>query len=46
MRSLEAAINWVNCFDHGDMTQPFGGSGVQFHSHHYLDYFEEYAVIY
>ncbi len=24
-RDLEAGIIWVNCFDHGDMTQPFGG---------------------
>jgi gamma-glutamyl-gamma-aminobutyraldehyde dehydrogenase len=20
-----AGVIWVNCFDHGDMTQPFGG---------------------
>ena len=25
VRSLEAGVIWVNCFDHGDMTQPFGG---------------------
>jgi acyl-CoA reductase-like NAD-dependent aldehyde dehydrogenase len=25
VRGLEAGIIWVNCFDHGDMTQPFGG---------------------
>jgi gamma-glutamyl-gamma-aminobutyraldehyde dehydrogenase len=25
VRDLEAGIIWVNCFDHGDMTQPFGG---------------------
>ena len=24
-RSLEAGIVWVNCYDHGDMTQPWGG---------------------
>lgn len=24
-RELEAGVIWVNCFDHGDMTQPFGG---------------------
>jgi gamma-glutamyl-gamma-aminobutyraldehyde dehydrogenase len=23
--TLEAGVIWVNCFDHGDMTQPFGG---------------------
>jgi acyl-CoA reductase-like NAD-dependent aldehyde dehydrogenase len=22
---LEAGVVWVNCFDHGDMTQPWGG---------------------
>jgi len=25
VRALEAGVIWVNCFDHGDMTQPFGG---------------------
>jgi gamma-glutamyl-gamma-aminobutyraldehyde dehydrogenase len=25
IRDLEAGVIWVNCFDHGDMTQPFGG---------------------
>jgi gamma-glutamyl-gamma-aminobutyraldehyde dehydrogenase len=25
VRDLEAGVVWVNCFDHGDMTQPFGG---------------------
>jgi acyl-CoA reductase-like NAD-dependent aldehyde dehydrogenase len=25
IRALEAGVIWVNCFDHGDMTQPFGG---------------------
>lgn len=24
-RALEAGVVWVNCFDHGDMTQPWGG---------------------
>lgn len=24
-RDVEAGIAWVNCFDHGDMTQPWGG---------------------
>ncbi len=24
-RDVEAGVVWVNCFDHGDMTQPFGG---------------------
>jgi 4-guanidinobutyraldehyde dehydrogenase / NAD-dependent aldehyde dehydrogenase len=24
-RDLESGIVWVNCFDHGDMTQPWGG---------------------
>ena len=24
-RALQAGVVWVNCFDHGDMTQPFGG---------------------
>ncbi|RLA53435.1 MAG: aldehyde dehydrogenase PuuC [Gammaproteobacteria bacterium] len=24
-RDIESGIVWVNCFDHGDMTQPFGG---------------------
>lgn len=24
-RDLEAGVIWINCFDHGDMTQPFGG---------------------
>ena len=24
-RDLEAGIVWINCFDHGDMTQPWGG---------------------
>jgi acyl-CoA reductase-like NAD-dependent aldehyde dehydrogenase len=24
-RDLEAGVIWVNCFDNGDMTQPFGG---------------------
>ncbi len=22
---IEAGVVWVNCFDEGDMTQPFGG---------------------
>ena len=25
IRAIEAGVIWVNCFDHGDMTQPFGG---------------------
>ena len=25
VRSIEAGVVWVNCFDEGDMTQPFGG---------------------
>ena len=25
VRDLEAGVIWVNCFDDGDMTQPFGG---------------------
>jgi len=25
VRGLEAGVIWVNCFDDGDMTQPFGG---------------------
>jgi gamma-glutamyl-gamma-aminobutyraldehyde dehydrogenase len=25
VRDLEAGVIWVNCFDNGDMTQPFGG---------------------
>jgi gamma-glutamyl-gamma-aminobutyraldehyde dehydrogenase len=25
VRGIEAGIVWVNCFDEGDMTQPFGG---------------------
>jgi gamma-glutamyl-gamma-aminobutyraldehyde dehydrogenase len=25
VRDLEAGVIWVNCFDLGDMTQPFGG---------------------
>ncbi|MDZ7749886.1 MAG: aldehyde dehydrogenase [Halofilum sp. (in: g-proteobacteria)] len=24
-RDIEAGVIWVNCFDHGDMTQPWGG---------------------
>jgi gamma-glutamyl-gamma-aminobutyraldehyde dehydrogenase len=24
-RNLEAGIVWINCYDHGDMTQPWGG---------------------
>ncbi|HTO84077.1 MAG TPA: aldehyde dehydrogenase [Methylomirabilota bacterium] len=24
-RDLESGVVWVNCFDHGDMTQPWGG---------------------
>jgi len=24
-RDVEAGVIWVNCFDHGDMTQPWGG---------------------
>lgn len=24
-RNVEAGIVWVNCYDHGDMTQPWGG---------------------
>ena len=24
-RNIEAGIVWVNCYDHGDMTQPWGG---------------------
>ncbi len=24
-RDVEAGVVWVNCFDHGDMTMPFGG---------------------
>ncbi|MEZ5445454.1 MAG: aldehyde dehydrogenase family protein [Gammaproteobacteria bacterium] len=25
VREIEAGVLWVNCFDEGDMTQPFGG---------------------
>ena len=25
VRDIEAGVIWVNCFDEGDMTQPFGG---------------------
>ncbi len=25
IRAIEAGVIWVNCFDEGDMTQPFGG---------------------
>jgi gamma-glutamyl-gamma-aminobutyraldehyde dehydrogenase len=25
IREVEAGVVWVNCFDEGDMTQPFGG---------------------
>jgi len=25
VRDIEADVVWVNCFDHGDMTQPWGG---------------------
>jgi gamma-glutamyl-gamma-aminobutyraldehyde dehydrogenase len=25
IRAIEAGVLWVNCFDEGDMTQPFGG---------------------
>ncbi|HLT90884.1 MAG TPA: aldehyde dehydrogenase [Woeseiaceae bacterium] len=25
IREIEAGVVWVNCFDEGDMTQPFGG---------------------
>jgi gamma-glutamyl-gamma-aminobutyraldehyde dehydrogenase len=24
-RAIEAGVIWVNCYDHGDMTQPWGG---------------------
>ncbi len=24
-RDIEAGVVWINCFDHGDMTQPWGG---------------------
>jgi acyl-CoA reductase-like NAD-dependent aldehyde dehydrogenase len=24
-RAVEAGVVWINCFDHGDMTQPWGG---------------------
>src|SRR5882762_5616235 len=24
-RDVEAGVVWINCFDHGDMTMPFGG---------------------
>jgi gamma-glutamyl-gamma-aminobutyraldehyde dehydrogenase len=24
-RAVEAGVIWINCFDHGDMTQPWGG---------------------
>jgi len=24
-RNIEAGIVWINCYDHGDMTQPWGG---------------------
>jgi acyl-CoA reductase-like NAD-dependent aldehyde dehydrogenase len=24
-RDVEAGVVWINCFDHGDMTQPWGG---------------------
>jgi len=26
IRDVEAGVIWVNCFDEGDMTQPFGGT--------------------
>jgi acyl-CoA reductase-like NAD-dependent aldehyde dehydrogenase len=25
IKEIEAGVIWVNCFDEGDMTQPFGG---------------------
>jgi gamma-glutamyl-gamma-aminobutyraldehyde dehydrogenase len=25
VREIDAGVIWVNCFDEGDMTQPFGG---------------------
>ena len=25
IKAVEAGVVWVNCFDEGDMTQPFGG---------------------
>jgi gamma-glutamyl-gamma-aminobutyraldehyde dehydrogenase len=25
IKSIDAGVIWVNCFDEGDMTQPFGG---------------------
>jgi acyl-CoA reductase-like NAD-dependent aldehyde dehydrogenase len=25
VRGIEAGVVWINCFDEGDMTQPFGG---------------------
>jgi gamma-glutamyl-gamma-aminobutyraldehyde dehydrogenase len=25
IKGIEAGLIWVNCFDEGDMTQPFGG---------------------
>ena len=25
VREIEAGVIWINCFDEGDMTQPFGG---------------------
>ena len=25
IREVEAGVLWINCFDEGDMTQPFGG---------------------
>jgi acyl-CoA reductase-like NAD-dependent aldehyde dehydrogenase len=25
VKGIEAGVIWVNCFDEGDMTQPFGG---------------------
>ena len=25
-RDIDAGVIWVNCYDHGDMTQPWGGS--------------------
>ena len=24
-RDIDAGVIWVNCYDHGDMTQPWGG---------------------
>lgn len=33
IREVQAGVVWVNCFDEGDMTQPFGGYKQSGHAH-------------